>query len=113
MTLDTSMRMLQSQKSCFESFMNQLSIYPAVSNWCEQFDLEEEETGQEKLRESVTKGVLTYVKFQGVKLLVSYPRPASGNSLREITKTSNHCPNRFDSQGFANSHRSGTGYRLV
>ena len=28
-------------------------------------------------------------------------------------KVSNHCPRLFNSQRFANSHRSGTGYRLV
>ena len=28
-------------------------------------------------------------------------------------RTSNHCPRQFDSQRFANSHRSGTGYQLV
>ena len=42
--------------------VNQLSIYGAVSNWCEQFGLTEEEKGQEKQKESLTKGVLTSVK---------------------------------------------------
>ena len=63
--------------------VNQLSVYGAVSNWCEPFGLTEEENGQEKQKESVTKGVLTSVKSQEVKLLVSSPRPVSGNSLRE------------------------------
>ena len=74
--------------------VNQLSIYGAVSNLCEQFGLTEEEKAQEKplgKKESVTKGVLTSVKSQDVKLLVSSPRQASGNSLRE-NMTSNHCP---------------------
>ena len=34
-------------------------------------------------KESVTKGVLTSVKSQEGKLLVSFPRLASGNSLKE------------------------------
>ena len=45
--------------------VNQLSICGAVSNWCEQFGLTEEEKGQEQppgKKESVTKGVLTSVK---------------------------------------------------
>ena len=63
--------------------VNQHIIYVAVSNRCEQFGLTEEERGQEKQKESVTKGVLTSVKSQEVKLLVSSPRLVSGNSLRE------------------------------
>ena len=43
----------------------------------------EEEKGQEKQKESVAKVVSTYVKSQEVKLLVSPPKPACGNSLRE------------------------------
>ena len=62
--------------------VNQLSIYGAVSNRCEQFGLTKEK-GQEKQKESVTKGVLTSVKSQEVKHLVSCPRPSSANSLRE------------------------------
>ena len=65
--------------------------------------------GQEKQKESVSKGVLTSVKSQQVKLLVSSPRLVSGNSLQETFRTSNHCPRQFDSQQFANVHRSGTG----
>ena len=86
--------------------VNQLSIYGAVSNWCEQFGRTEEEKGQEKQKESVTKDVLTCVKSQEVKLLVSlqnkYLEPVCGKTIR----TSNHWPRQFDSQGFANSHRS-------
>ena len=66
--------------------VNQLSIYGAVSNWCEQFGLTENEMGQEKRLgkgESVTRGVLTSVKSQEVNLLTSSPRSASGSSLRE------------------------------
>ena len=77
----TSMRMLRKQNSC--SSVNQLSICGAVTNWCEQFGLTEEEKGQEKQRESMTKGVLTCVKSQEVKLLVSPQKLVSGNSLQE------------------------------
>ena len=66
--------------------VNQLSIYGAVSNWCHQFCLTEEENLQDRSpgkKESVTEVVLTSVKSQEVKLLVSSPRVASGNSLRE------------------------------
>ena len=55
--------------------MNQLSIYGAVSNWCEQCGLTEEEKGP--------KGVLTSAKSLEVKVLVSSPRLASGSSLWE------------------------------
>ena len=61
--------------------VSQLSIYGAVSNRCEQFGLTEKETGQDKQKESVTRGVLTSVKSQEVKLLVSSPRQVSGNSM--------------------------------
>ena len=47
---------------------------------------------------------------QEVKLLVSLL--VSGISVRETLRTSNHWPRRFSSQGFANLHRSGTGYQL-
>ena len=63
----------------------QLSIYVAVSNWCEQFGWTEEEKEQERplgRKESVTKGVLSSVNSQEVKLLVSSPSLASGNSSR-------------------------------
>ena len=63
--------------------VNQLSIYGAVSNWCEQFGLTEEAKGQEKQKESVSKGVLTCVKSPDVKLLVSLPTLVSFSSLRE------------------------------
>ena len=63
--------------------VNRLSIYGAVSNWCEQFGLTEEEKGQEKPQESVTKDALTCVKSQEVKLLASPPKLAFGSSLQE------------------------------
>ena len=56
--------------------VNQLSIYGAVSNWCEQVGLTEEEKGQERTlgkKESVTKCVLTSVNSQEIKLLVYAP----------------------------------------
>ena len=60
---------------------NQLSIYGA--DRCEQFGLTEAEKGQEKLKESVTKDVFSCAKSQEVKLVVSLPKLASGNSLQE------------------------------
>ena len=58
----TSTRMLRTQL-LFQIFhsVNQLSIHGALTNWCEQFGLTEEEKGQEKLKESMTKDVLTCV----------------------------------------------------
>ena len=59
------MQMLRTPNSCSKSYtlFNQLSIYGAVSPWCEQFGLTEEPKVQEKKKkESVTKGVLTSVK---------------------------------------------------
>ena len=53
--------------------VNQVSMYGAVTNWCERFGLQ---------KESVTKGILTCVKSQEVKLLVSLQKLVSGNSLR-------------------------------
>ena len=48
----TSMRMVQNTELLFRIIhsVNQLSIHGAVSNWCEQFGLTEEEKGQEKQR---------------------------------------------------------------
>ena len=69
--------------------VTQLSIYGAVSNWCEQSGLKEEEKGQENSlgkKESVTKCVLTSVKSREVNFLVSSPRLAPGSSLRENIK---------------------------
>ena len=53
--------------------VNLLSVYGAVSSWCEQVCMTEEGKGQEKQKESVTKGVLKSVKSKEVKLLVSSP----------------------------------------
>ena len=66
--------------------VKQLSIYGAVSNGCEHFGLTKDEKGQEITLdndESVNKGVLKSVNSQEVNSLVSSPRLASTNSLRE------------------------------
>ena len=47
----------------------------------------------------MTKGVLSSANSQELKLLVSSPRLASGNSLQKF-RTSNSCLRQFDSQGF-------------
>ena len=80
-------------------YVNQLSVYGAVSNWCEQFVWTEEEKGREKSKESVTKGLLQ----------AQYLETDCGKTFR----TSNHCPKQFDSQGFAKAHRSCTWLQLV
>ena len=65
--------------------VNQLSIFGAVQNRCAQVGLTGDENGRERTLEnveSVNGGVLKGVNSQEVNLLVSSPRPASGNSLR-------------------------------
>ena len=55
--------------------VNQLSIHGAVSNWCEQFGLTEAEKEQERplgRKEPVTRGVLSSVNSQEVKISVSF-----------------------------------------
>ena len=91
--------------------VSQLSIHGAVANWCEQFGLTEKEEGKERQKESVIKGVLTSVKSQEVKLLVSRPKRVSGSSLREKNQDFESLT-QGNSQGFANLHCSGTGYHL-
>ena len=97
--------------------VNQLSIYGAVSNWCEQFGLTEEEKGQERhlgRKEYVTQSVLSSVNSQDVKVLVSSLRLPSGNRVRRnIFRTSDHCPRQFDSQGYAKTQFSCIGLHLV
>ena len=58
--------------------VNQLSIYGAVTKWCQQIGLTE---GRVNL--SVDKRTLTSVPSEEVQLLISPPTKASGNSLRE------------------------------
>ena len=67
----------------FQTFhsVNQLSIYGAVPNWCEQFGLTDEEKARNNL--SVNKSILTSVPSHEVQLLVSPPKLESGNSLQE------------------------------
>ena len=81
------------QCGCFKhrAFVPNRSFCKSAPYFTEQFrigvnncGLTEEEKGREKQKESVTKGVLTSVKSQEVKLLVSSPRQVSGNSLWEI-----------------------------
>ena len=45
-----------------ELFFRTIQYLRVVSNWCEQFVLTEEEEGQERQKESVTKGVLRSVE---------------------------------------------------
>ena len=66
--------------------VNQLSIYGAVSNWCEQYGLRANEKGQERFLgkgEAVNKEKIKSVISQEVNSSVSSPRQASGNRLRE------------------------------
>ena len=69
---------------------NQLSIYGAVSSWCEEFGQKPNE--KEPTSEKENEQQLKNVKPQEVRSLVQTPRsdnPASGNRLRE-------CPQRFE-----------------
>ena len=61
--------------------VNQLSIYGAVTNWCQQFGLTEEEKGRANL--SVDKKMLTSIPPEELQLLVSPPTMAPGNRMRE------------------------------
>ena len=65
---------------------NQLSIYGAVANWCEEFGLMPDET-PDGLRKTENELILKEVKPQEVKSLVKKtPRNeehATGNRLRE------------------------------
>ena len=62
----------------------------------------------------MTKGVLTSVKSQEVKMLVSSLQDQHLETVGAKTfRTSNHCPGQFDSQRFAKAHRSCTGFQLV
>ena len=69
-------------------FVNQLCIYGAVANWCEQFGLTEEEKGRDNL--SVNKNVPP----REAQLLVPPPTMASGNSLQENTLSFETLSNR-------------------
>ena len=66
---------------------NQLSIYGAVSKWCEEFGLKPEERGPKfaDKENSVKREILKSVNSQEVKSLACAPRTtaASGNGLQE------------------------------
>ena len=61
--------------------VNQLSIYGAVANWCQQFGLTQDEKGRANL--SVDKKMLTSIPPGELQLLVSPPTMAPGNGMRE------------------------------
>ena len=61
-------------------FVNQLSIYGAVANWCEQFGLTEEDEKKWDLWTKVNWQVWSRTKFS---FLVSRPKMAFRNSLQE------------------------------
>ena len=63
--------------------VNQLTIYGAAANWCEQFDLTEEEKGRTSV--SVDNKILTSVPREEVQFSVSLPTRASGTSLQVNT----------------------------
>ena len=78
------MRMLSIPELLFRIIhsVNQLSIYRAVSNWCEEFGLWPNER---EPRQFANKEILKSVNSQEVNSLVCAPRtqPASGNRWRE------------------------------
>ena len=113
-----SMRMLRTPSTCSEAFtsVNQLSIFGAVSNWCEQFGLtwKRIEDPQEKLKESVIKGVLTSVKSQEVQAFGI----CSKTSIRKLSARK-HSGLRIAVRdnsihnGVRTRHLSGTGFLLA
>ena len=73
---------------------NQLSIYGAVSNWCEEFGEWERADFGKRFVAKENEQLLKNVKLQEVNSLVQTPRsddPASGNRLRE-------CLQNFETQ---------------
>ena len=62
-------------------FVNQLTIYGAVANWCHQFGLTEEEKGRANF--SVDDKTLTSLQREEVQLLVSLTTMTPGNRMRE------------------------------
>ena len=97
--------------------VHELSIEGAASNWCEQIGLIEEEKGtrktswKQRIRDQrcIIKCEFSRIKTFGIFSQTLHLETVCGETFR----TSNHCPRQFGSQGFANSHRSGTGYQLV
>ena len=64
------------------SSVNQLGVYAAVTCWCHQFGLTEEE--KEKVAFSVNNGVMTMVEPEEVGMLVSLPNSALGHKMQGI-----------------------------
>ena len=66
----------------FQTFnlVNQISIYAAVTDWCYQFGLTNEEKEQGAIPED--NGVLTMVEPEEVEMLVSPPNLALGNKMQ-------------------------------
>ena len=96
--------------------VNQLSIYGAVSIWCKQLGVKKEATDLERplaRKEPVTKGVLSSVNPQEVKLLVSSPRPAWETVCRKTLRTSNPCLRQSDLQGYAKTQFLRFEFQLV
>ena len=58
--------------------VNQLSIYGAVSNWCEQFGWTDEEKGQEKQRESVITRSESFCIFSKTSIWKQFTEKHSG-----------------------------------
>ena len=73
--------------------VNQLSVYGAVTNWCYQFGLKEEEKGRVGI--PVDKKVLTMVEPQEVQLLLSFPTQAFGNRMLWRCWASKHWKRRY------------------
>ena len=64
---------------------NQLSVYGAVTSWCEEFGLKPDETS-EMLKKTESDQILKEVRPQEVNSLVQAPgndEPAFGNRLRK------------------------------
>ena len=94
--------------------VNHLSIFGAVSNCCEQVGWTTDEKGREKLSQKESPWTKKYQRAWIHKkwtlwCLNWYLETDCGKTF----KTSNYRPRLFNSQRFANSHRSCTGYRLV
>ena len=59
--------------------VNQISVYEAVTDWCYQFGLTNEE---KEVAISVDNGIMTMVEPEEVELLVSVPTQAPGNGMQ-------------------------------
>ena len=61
-------------------FVNQISVYAAVTDWCYQFGLANEE--KEQVAILVDIGILTVVDPEEVEMLVYPPNLALGNKMQ-------------------------------